>query len=75
MQVRVGVQRVAKELVVETSQSPEEVETALEAALSSEHGLIILKDQRGGRIVVPARQVGYLEIAEDESRQVGFGTL
>lgn len=75
MQVRVGVQLVPKELVVETKLSADEVEQALGTALESESGLFELKDSRGGRIVIPAKHVGYLEIAEEESRQVGFGTL
>jgi hypothetical protein len=75
VQVRVGVQLVPKELVVETKQSADEVQQALSAALESADGLFVLKDSRGGRIVIPAKHVGYLEIADDESRQVGFGTL
>ncbi len=75
MQVRIGVQLVPKELVVETSLSADEVEQALAAALAADNGILSIKDQRGGRIVIPAAHVGYLEIAEEESRQVGFGTL
>jgi hypothetical protein len=36
--------------------------------------VFVLKDRRAGRVVVPAERVGYLEIAEDERRGVGFGT-
>ena len=75
MQVRIGVQLVPKELVVETSLSADEVEQALAAALAADNGIFSLRDERGGRIVIPASHVGYLEIAEEESRQVGFGTL
>lgn len=73
MQVRIGVQFVARELVVETALSAEEVERALAEALAQEHGVLTLKDQRGGRVVVPAERVGYLELAEEEDRAVGFG--
>lgn len=75
MQVRIGVQFVPKELVVETALSADEVEQALTGALLTEHGIFVLKDVRGGRVAVPADRVGYLEIAEDETRQVGFGTI
>ncbi|MFB4312674.1 DUF3107 domain-containing protein [Actinomadura sp. 21ATH] len=73
MQVRIGVQFVPKELVVETSQSADEVQRALADALAEDRGVLVLKDQRGGRVVVPADRVGYLEIAEEEGRTVGFG--
>jgi hypothetical protein len=75
VQVRIGVQFVPKELVVETSLSGDEVEQALATALATENGVFSLKDQRGGRVVLKASHIGYLEIAEEESRQVGFGTL
>lgn len=74
MQVRIGVQNVPKELVVDTDQSADEVQTALADALGKPGGVLALKDRRAGRVVVPAERVGYLEISEDEQRSVGFGT-
>lgn len=75
MQVRIGVQLVPKELVIETAQSAEEVEQALADALADENGVFSIKDDRGSRVIVPAKNVGYLELEEEQSRQVGFGTL
>ena len=75
MQVRIGVQYVPKELVVETDQSADEVQQALADALNEGHSLFVIHDERGGRVVVPADRLAYLEIEESESRQVGFGTL
>lgn len=74
MQVRIGVQNVPRELVVDTEQSADEVQDALSEALSEPAGVLVLKDRRAGRIIVPAGRVGYLEISEDEQRSVGFGT-
>ncbi|GAA4133931.1 DUF3107 domain-containing protein [Actinomadura keratinilytica] len=75
MQVRIGVQSVPKELVVETAQSADEVQQALADALAADGaGVFVLTDQRGGRVVVPADRVGYLEIGEEENRTVGFGS-
>ncbi|GAA2420136.1 hypothetical protein GCM10010191_34180 [Actinomadura vinacea] len=73
MQVRIGVQFVPKELVVETAQSADEVQTALADALAEDRGVLVLRDERGGRVVIPADRVGYLEIAEEERQTVGFG--
>ncbi|WP_433327502.1 DUF3107 domain-containing protein [Spirillospora sp. CA-294931] len=73
MQVRIGVQFVPKELVVETTQTADEVQAALADALKADHGVLILKDQRNGRAVVPAAHIAYLEITEEEGRTVGFG--
>jgi hypothetical protein len=74
VQVRIGVQNVPRELVVDTEQSADEVQDALSEALSEPAGVLVLKDRRAGRIVIPAGRVGYLEISEDEQRSVGFGT-
>jgi hypothetical protein len=75
VQVRIGVQSVAKEIVVDTTVSADEIEQSLMEALQTENGVFILVDERGGRVVVPAAHVGYLEISEDESRSVGFSTF
>ncbi|XRQ12064.1 DUF3107 domain-containing protein [Actinomadura welshii] len=74
MQVRIGVQNIPKELVVDSEQSADEVQEALADALTEPGGVLVLRDRRAGRVVVPARQVGYLEISEDEQRNVGFGS-
>ncbi|MGH3238913.1 MAG: DUF3107 domain-containing protein [Spirillospora sp.] len=75
MQVRIGVQNVPKELVVDTEQSADQVQNALSDALAEQpHGVFVLQDRRAGRVVIPAERVGYLEIVEDEQRSVGFGT-
>ena len=74
MQVRIGVQNVPKELVVDTAQSADEVQAALADALSEPRGVFVLQDRRAGRVVVPAERVGYLEISDEEQRSVGFGS-
>jgi hypothetical protein len=75
VQVRIGIQSVAKELIIDTALSADEIERSLTEALQSENGMFVLLDERGGRVLIPAAHVGYLEISEDESRQVGFSTF
>ncbi|HEY8482898.1 MAG TPA: DUF3107 domain-containing protein [Spirillospora sp.] len=74
MQVRIGVQNVPKELVVDTEQSADEVQQALADALAEQRSIFVLQDRRTGRVVVPADRVAYLEISEEEQRSVGFGS-
>ena len=73
MQVRIGVQSVLKELVVEVDQTPDEVRDALARALETDNGIFVLDGEKGGRVMIPASSVGYLELPEPEGRQVGFG--
>ncbi|TYB46705.1 DUF3107 domain-containing protein [Actinomadura chibensis] len=74
MQVRIGVQNVPRELEVDTAQSADEVQAALADALAEPNGVLVLRDRRAGRVVVPVARLAYLEISEDEQRSVGFGT-
>ena len=71
MEVKIGVRHAPRELVVETSDTAEDVEAALAAALA-EDGAFTLTDTRGRRVVVPARGVAYLEIGTGVSGTVGF---
>ncbi len=75
MEVKIGVQHVARELVLESTQSPDEVEKAVAAAYKSDQGLLTLIDDKGRRVVVPVTKLAYVEIAEGEQRRVGFGAI
>ncbi len=74
MQVRIGVQSVPKELVVETSLSADEVERAVADALADPDGVFTLRSKTG-RIVVPSSKLAYAEIAEADVPSVGFSTF
>ena len=74
MEITIGVQHVARELVLETDQTSEKVAADVRAALESGAPLE-LTDTRGRRIVVPAASLGYVEIGGDETRKVGFHNL
>jgi len=63
---------VPRELVVETKSSSDEVERLLAAAVA-DGGVFILSDDKGGRVLVPADKLAYLEIGGTESRRIGFG--
>lgn len=74
MQVRIGVQSVPKEIVVDTSLSADEVEQAVSDALAEDGGVLTLTS-RGGRVVVPVDKLAYLEIGDAEPPSVGFGSF
>ena len=74
VEIKIGIQHVNREIVVESTDSAADVEKALADALGSD-GLFTLTDERGRRVIVPAASVGYLEIGEDNARKVGFGAV
>lgn len=73
MEVKIGVQNAPRELVLESAQSPEEVQAAVDKVLSEGSGVLALQDEKGRRVLVPTGVIAYVEIAESESRRVGFG--
>ena len=74
MEVKIGVQSIPRELVVETPSSAEDIEAALRAAVT-DGGLFIVHNDKGSTTLVPADKIGYVEISGEEQRRVGFGSL
>ncbi len=75
MEVKIGVQHANRELVLESEQTPEEVEAAVAAALAGKTNLLQLTDDKGRRVIVPADRLAYVEIGEVSIRKVGFGAI
>lgn len=74
MEVKIGIQSIPREIVVETNSSPEDVESSLSAALA-DGTLFVLLDDKGGKVLVPADKIGYVEFSGAEERRIGFGSL
>ena len=72
MEVKIGVLHTPREIVLESSQTPDEVEQAVAAALKNPEGQLSLTDDKGRRVIVPAKLIAYLEIAQADVRRVGF---
>lgn len=77
MEVKIGIQSIPRELVVDTDATVEEVERDLATALAAPGGTAIfaITTQKGGRILVPADKVAFLEFSTDQARRVGFGNI
>ena len=73
-EVRIAVTNVSSDLAFESPATPAEISAAVSAALSNGTPLV-LKDVRGRTIMVPADQIGFVEIGEQTERRVGFGSL
>jgi Protein of unknown function (DUF3107) len=71
MEVKIGVQHAPRELVVDTADTAEDVESALNEALAG-GSTLALTDSRGRRVLVPARNIAYVEVGGGVSGQVGF---
>jgi hypothetical protein len=72
VEVKIGVQFAPRELVLEVGLSPAEVEQSVSEALASDSGVLSLTDDKGRKVIVPVAKLAYVEIAEAQSRPVGF---
>ncbi|MGH3416965.1 MAG: DUF3107 domain-containing protein [Actinocrinis sp.] len=75
MEIKIGVQHAARELSIESGLSAEDVEKAVSAALTGKSGLLVLEDEKGRKVIIPADRLAYVEIGEPTARRVGFGAL
>jgi hypothetical protein len=73
VEVRIGVQHAHRELMLESSQSSDEVQETVSRAISGDESVLVLVDDRGRRVVVPADKLAFVEIGEESARRVGFG--
>jgi len=73
VEVKVGIAESPRELVINSSQTPEEVEELVRAALEKGSPVLELIDERGRKILVQTSRVSYVEIGVADVRRVGFG--
>lgn len=71
MEVKIGVQNVNRELVIDTALDAEEVQDAVAKSIA-DGGVLALADARGRRLLVPAEKLAYVDITTSVAGQVGF---
>jgi hypothetical protein len=72
VEVKIGVLHTPREIVLESGQTPAEVEQIVADALKSVDGHLALTDEKGRKVIVPANLIAYIEIAQADVRRVGF---
>ena len=76
MEVKIGIQSVPRELVVETDTPADEIEQQLARVLTGgEDSVFVLAMSKGGKILVPGDKIAYVEFGAPEARRVGFGNI
>jgi hypothetical protein len=77
MEVKIGIQSLPRELIIDTDANAAELERDLTAALAAPDGTAVfaLTTQKGGRVLVPANKIAFVEFSTDSARRVGFGNI
>jgi hypothetical protein len=76
VEVKIGIQSVPRELVVETDTPAKDIERDLSDALENGgHAVFALSVTKGGKVLVPADKIAYVEFVGPEARRVGFGNI
>ncbi|MGV0993733.1 MAG: DUF3107 domain-containing protein [Mycobacterium sp.] len=74
MEVKIGVSDSPRDLMFNSSQTPDEVEALVKAAIAKGAAdLLALTDDKGRRILVQASKITYIEIGAADKGRVGFG--
>jgi hypothetical protein len=71
VEVKIGVQHAARELVIDSADNAQDIEKLVSEAISSD-GVLVLTDSKGRKTIVPAAKVAYVEIGGGVSGTVGF---
>lgn len=72
MEVKIGVQNVNRELVLDSDESGEDIQAAVDKALSGEGRVVTLTDTKGRKVIVPTDKLAYVELGSPTVGQVGF---
>jgi hypothetical protein len=72
VEIKIGVQNIGREIVLESTEDADSVAKVVQEAITKGSELR-LKDEKGRVIIIPGNALGYVEIGAEEARRVGFG--
>ncbi|OKL48100.1 DUF3107 domain-containing protein [Boudabousia marimammalium] len=75
MNINIGVRGVAREIALTNLELSKE-ELYAKVAEATTHGTPLeLTDSKGRVVMVPGKSIGFVEIADEQKRPVGFGLI
>ena len=72
MEVKIGVQNAARELVLDTDLSSDDVAKAVAKALAGDEAVLTLEDSKGRKVLVPSEKLAYVEVGAPSAGAVGY---
>ena len=73
MEIRIGVQNAAREVALESNESPADVNAKVAAAIK-DGSVLSLTDEKGRTITVPGDKIAFVEVGVATVGKVGFAS-
>jgi hypothetical protein len=73
MEIRIGIQHVNREVVLESNEALSAVQKSIDVALAN-GSLLTLTDEKGRTVIVPGNKIAFIEIGAQSAGRVGFAT-
>jgi Protein of unknown function (DUF3107) len=74
VEIKIGIQHVNREIVLETKESAADIEKELLSSIGGD-GVFTLADERGRKVLIPVGKIAYVDLGEENARHVGFGAV
>jgi len=71
VEVKIGVQHAARELVIDSDEKAEDIEKRVSDAIDKD-SVLVLTDAKGRKTIIPATKLAYVEIGGGVAGTVGF---
>jgi hypothetical protein len=76
VEIKIGIQHVSREIVLESKDSAADVEKELLSSIAvGGDGVFTLTDERGRKVLIPVGKIAYVDLGEENARHVGFGAV
>lgn len=73
MEIRIGIQHSPREVVLESNESPSDVNSKVAGSIKSGE-LLVLTDDKGRTITVPGDRIAFVEVGVATIGKVGFAS-
>jgi hypothetical protein len=74
VEIKIGIQNVNREIVLESKETAAEVEKELLSSIGGD-GVFTVSDERGRKVLIPVGKIAYVDLGEENARHVGFGAV
>lgn len=72
MEIKIGVLNVPTQIVIDSDETAADIKAKVADALA-QGSILELTDSKGTTTLVPAAQIGFVEIGAESKRRIGFG--